>query len=339
MDSITQATLGAAVGEAILGKKVGYRAAAWGAVLGTVPDLDILLNPLLDSVNELYYHRNITHTVFFALGAAPIFGWLINKCHPQFEIGWKRWAHLSFWVLFTHALIDLPTTYGTQMLQPFTDRPFTLDSIFIIDPLFTTPLFTGLWLSLIFKRTLNWSAYLNYAGLSIAALYMIWGLGVKSHVHSVFQESFKNQYGYYEKVKTSPNGPTTFLWSGYVVKQDTVYQAIYSIFDESTDLEFRAIPRNSHLIEPFEGDRAYEALMWFSRGYYSVDKTADDEIILYDLRFGRDDFWLADDGGFVWRNKLVIDENGNAHTFDQSLPSFDVRTRNLRLFWERIWGK
>jgi inner membrane protein len=50
MDSITQVALGAAVGEAILGKKIGYRAAAWGAVLGTFPDLDILANPVLDAV-------------------------------------------------------------------------------------------------------------------------------------------------------------------------------------------------------------------------------------------------------------------------------------------------
>ena len=38
MDSLTQIVLGGAVGEAVLGKKVGNRAILWGAVAGTIPD-------------------------------------------------------------------------------------------------------------------------------------------------------------------------------------------------------------------------------------------------------------------------------------------------------------
>lgn len=45
MDSLTQATLGAAVGEAVLGKKTGNKAAVIGAIIGTIPDLDVLLVP------------------------------------------------------------------------------------------------------------------------------------------------------------------------------------------------------------------------------------------------------------------------------------------------------
>jgi len=42
MDSITQIVLGAAVGDAVLGKKIGNRAMVWGAIAGTIPDLDVL---------------------------------------------------------------------------------------------------------------------------------------------------------------------------------------------------------------------------------------------------------------------------------------------------------
>ena len=38
MDSLTQIVLGAAVGEAVLGKKVGNKAMLWGAIAGTIPD-------------------------------------------------------------------------------------------------------------------------------------------------------------------------------------------------------------------------------------------------------------------------------------------------------------
>jgi len=203
--------------------------------------------------------------------------------------------------------------------------------MFIIDPLFTLPILAGLITVLVMKSS-HIGRRINLAGLIFAVLYIFWGLSIKAHVHSVFQQSFQNQYGYFDHIKTNPNGPTTFLWKGYIKKGDNIYQSVYSIFDESTDLQFRVIPRNSHLIEPFVGDRAYEALMWFSRGYYTAEKTGDDEVILYDL------LWLTDDGQYVWKNRLILDEEGRAHTFEQSIPSFDVRLKNLRLFWNRIWG-
>jgi len=339
MDSITQITLGAAVGETLLGKKIGYKAAAWGAVLGTIPDLDIVVNPFVDAVTELYYHRNITHSILFVLAASPLFGWAIDTINSRHEVGWKQWTKFSFWIFLTHILIDLPTTYGTQVLQPFSDTPYTLDSIFIIDPLFTTPLFLGVLSALVLRRKGRLGSSLNKAGITLAALYMIWGLAIKSHVHSVFQASFLNQHGYYDTIKTTPNGPTTFLWSGYIIKEDTVYHAIYSIFDDSTDLTFRAISRNSHLLESYKNDRAYRALVWFSRSFYTAELTENGDILFYDLRFGRDDFWLTESGGYVWGNKLILDEQGTAYTFEQTLPSFDVRARNLRLFWNRIWSK
>ena len=339
MDSITQATLGAAVGEAFLGKKAGYRAAVWGAVVGTLPDLDIIVNPFVDAVNELYFHRNITHSFFFAFAAAPVFGWLIDRFHQNLEIGWKRWANLSFWVILTHILIDIPTIYGTQIFQPFSNYPVSTGSIFIIDPLFTFPLLIGLITARLFRNNNYVQFRANLAGLILSSLYLFWGLGIKAHVHSVFQQSFHNQYGYVDKMISTPNGPTTFLWNGYIVQGDTIYQGTYSIFDSDTDIRFRHIPRNSHKIEPFSGDRAYEALMWFSRGYYTVNVDENGELIFYDLRFGRDDLWLTEDGGYVWANRLIIDKEGNAYTFEQFIPSFDVRARNLQLFWQRIWVK
>lgn len=337
MDSITQATLGAVVGEAFFGKKIGGRAAVMGAVLGTVPDLDILINPLVDNVVELRNHRGFSHSFLFCLLAAPGAGWLIDRLHKTAGIGWKRWSLMAFFTFFTHIMIDLPTTYGTQVLAPFTNTPYALDFIFIIDPLFTVPLLTGLLISLFFRRSSGSRRYINLAGLSLGILYLVWGFGIKTHVHSVFESSFKNQFGYYDKLKTTPNGPSTFLWNGYITKDDTVYHAVYSIFDSNKKLSFSAIPQNSHMIEPYLNDRAPEALLWFSRGYYTVTR-ADDQLIFYDLRFGRDDFWLTDEGTFIWGNRIKFDEQGDAHTFEPSIPAFNARTQNLARYWTRIWG-
>lgn len=79
MDSLTQITLGAAVGEVVLGKKVGNRAMLWGAVAGTIPDLDILTEFFMSQVNALIAHRHITHALVFPVFMAPLFGWLVFK--------------------------------------------------------------------------------------------------------------------------------------------------------------------------------------------------------------------------------------------------------------------
>lgn len=338
MDSITQATLGAAIGEAVLGRKIGYKAVFWGAALGTLPDLDVLVNPFVDNVVEMRLHRGFTHSIFFCLIFSPLLGWAINKFHQIEDTGWIKWSWLVFLVLSTHIAIDTATTYGTQILYPFSDTPFTTDSIFIIDGLYTIPLFLGLILSQFIRRGSGWRTFLNSSGLALSTLYLIWGLGIKVHVQSVFANSFMNQHGYYEMLKTTPNGPNSFLWTGYAAKNDTIYNAVYSIFDSTQNLDFTAIPRRTNLIEEHIDDRAVETLLWFSRGYYSVEKR-NSGIVFSDLRFGRDDLWLKSNGEFVWKNYLIFDEDGRAQSFEQALPSFDTRSQIYSLYWDRIWGK
>ena len=63
MDSLTQIVLGAAVGEAALGKKVGNKALLYGAIAGTIPDLDILSGYFVDTVTALESHRGVTHSI------------------------------------------------------------------------------------------------------------------------------------------------------------------------------------------------------------------------------------------------------------------------------------
>jgi inner membrane protein len=42
--------------------------------------------------------------------------------------------------LITHPLLDVFTSYGTQLLAPLSNRRFALDGLSIIDPIYTTPL-------------------------------------------------------------------------------------------------------------------------------------------------------------------------------------------------------
>ncbi len=83
MDSLTQITLGAAVGEVVLGKKAGNRAMIWGAVAGTIPDLDIIANFFTGDIHALAIHRGFSHSITFAVMTAPIFGWLVYQFYQR----------------------------------------------------------------------------------------------------------------------------------------------------------------------------------------------------------------------------------------------------------------
>lgn len=84
MDSLTQIVLGAAAGEVVLGKKVGNRAMLWGAIAGTIPDLDTLVgNLFMSEIDALAFHRGISHSLLFSLLGALLFGWIVQQIYKS----------------------------------------------------------------------------------------------------------------------------------------------------------------------------------------------------------------------------------------------------------------
>ena len=87
MDSLTQIVLGAAVGELVMGKKMGNRAMVWGAIGGTIPDLDIIANFFMSDIEALAVHRGISHSLFFS----ALFPWLLGwATHRIYDSGFYR---------------------------------------------------------------------------------------------------------------------------------------------------------------------------------------------------------------------------------------------------------
>lgn len=106
MDSLTQIVLGAAVGEAVLGKKVGNRAMLWGAIAGTIPDLDVFIKLFTDELTSTELHRGISHSLFFSLLMAPILAWLVHKR--------EKWTLVGF---FAVVLIGMAATLHNLTAQ------------------------------------------------------------------------------------------------------------------------------------------------------------------------------------------------------------------------------
>jgi inner membrane protein len=83
LDSITQIVLGAGVGELILGRKLGNRAMVWGAVAGTIPDLDVISNVWQSQAETLRSHRGLTHSIFLLTLFSFVMAWITNKVYAN----------------------------------------------------------------------------------------------------------------------------------------------------------------------------------------------------------------------------------------------------------------
>jgi inner membrane protein len=172
MDTVTQIALGAAVGEATLGRKVGKRAMLWGGICGLFPDLDVLI-PLGDAVKDFTYHRSASHSLLVLALLTPVFVWLILKIHPQTRIHLKKWGLLVYLAFATHVILDCCTVYGTQIFWPLRTPPVMWSTIFIIDPLYSIPLFVGVLAGLILSRKTRRGHTINAACLSLSTLYLL----------------------------------------------------------------------------------------------------------------------------------------------------------------------
>ncbi len=134
MDSLSQFVLGASVAVAAVGSRTAtWKAALWGGVAGTLPDLDVLIDHG-DALSNMVLRRAESHSLVWLTLASPVLGALPARLHGgRFRVWW-----LAMWLaLVTHPLLDAMTVYGTQLLLPFTAYPFGVGSIFIIDPLYT----------------------------------------------------------------------------------------------------------------------------------------------------------------------------------------------------------
>jgi inner membrane protein len=338
MDSLTQLTLGAAVGEATLGKRVGRKAPLWGAALGTLPDLDVLANPFLTEVQALGFHRSLTHSLVFVLVAAPLFGWLLRRVHASDDVPWVRWSGLAFACLFTHVLLDCLTTYGTQVFWPFSDYPVIFGTIFIIDPLYTVPLATGLLAGLWWSPTDRARRLANGVGLALSSLYLIVTIGNKLWVEHVFETSLREQNLPHTEVFTKPTAFNNLLWSGIAKAEDGFYVGFYSLLDDDTQVEVRYVPANHDLLAGAWEDPAVEALRRFSRGYFTVSREPDGSLAVHDLRFGRSDLGLTDAGRYIFTFRLQRNSGGRMTGFTRTDPQIDARSDLIQRFVQRVRG-
>ncbi len=282
MDSVTQFALGAALGVAVVGKRAPvWRAALWGGVCGTLPDLDVMIDRG-DPIRAMTMHRTTTHALFYQSLAAPVIGWLIARLQRD-GLFW-RWTLVAWLALITHPLLDLLTVYGTQLGLPFTDYPFYTGSVFVIDPVVTLALLAGLAIALVRGPPgLRW----NQLGLGLACVYLAWGLYAQSQVQAIAERSLAAAGIKADRILVSPTPFNTVLWRVVAMTPGADwYEGYHSLLDSPEPIDFVRRQTDVEARQRHAGNWYLERVAWFSHGFFDVAETADG-LRIRDLRMGQ----------------------------------------------------
>jgi inner membrane protein len=349
MDSLTQLTLGAAIGGAVGGAAAGRKGILWGAAAGTLPDLDILAYPFLTPPQELAFHRGPSHALWFGFVAAVPLALLARRLHFQsaFDVSLRRWYVLFALCLFTHPLLDALTIYGTQLLWPISTTPLEWATLFIIDPLYTLPLLTGvIWM---LARPRSSGLWANRLGLILSTSYLIWTISAKLVVEARFDEALAAEGHEAERSLTAPMPLQTLLWMGLADTGDSVRVAVHSLRDD-VPIRYEAIAQRTELLEPYFGQPALERLRWFTHEYWIAERRGGD-LIVHDPRFGRLDGWygllgpnadesLAAPPSYVFSFRLIFDPDDPTRvvSFEQLPQVPDVDGEAVEWLVDRVTG-
>lgn len=326
MDTVSQIALGASVAVAVMGRRTApWKSAVVGGALGTLPDLDVVVD-YGDAVLEMVLHRADSHSLFYLTLLGPLLGFVVahligDAAHR------RRWALAAWLALFTHPLLDLMTVYGTQLLRPFTDHPYAIGSVFVIDPLYTLPLLVGLGGTLVTGRTRA-----NAVGLLLATAYLGWGAAVQQHVTATAQVALRAQGIAAERLLVTPTAFNSVLWRVVAVTPAEFHEGFYSLFDAAPApgapaIQFERFTRGADLIERWQGHWAVPRIAAFSHGFYKMREERG-RVWLSDLRMGQEPYYSFDfdlaaadaDPAAVARDPAPVGRVGLRVPFDRGLP-------------------
>jgi len=139
MDPLTHVATGVALSQFVRTPSRAWAALA-GFLFAVLPDLDFILT-YNDRLSFLKHHRGFSHSL------AALFLFTFLGAGLGRLLGGPRWFRplllIGFLVLASHLFLDWATSYGTQLLNPFTHAKFSLDWVFIIDPYLTALVLVG----------------------------------------------------------------------------------------------------------------------------------------------------------------------------------------------------
>jgi inner membrane protein len=327
MDPVTQIALGASVAGVCAPAGHRRKAILVGAALGTLPDLDILID-FGGPVANFTYHRGFSHSLFVLAPFGVVLWLALRRWWAPVRAAPGPWLAAIMLALLTHPLLDAHTAYGTQLWWPLTSPPVAWSTIFIIDPLYTLPLLAG-GIAAMLKPSARWARAWIAAGLLVSSGYLGWSWVGKALVEhnsrAVLRESGRDGAPLF----SVPTPFNTLLWRVVVLTEDGYLVGLDSLAVDDGPTRFVSYESDTESLAAATPIWAVGRLRWFAQDFVRATVEGD-TLILSDLRMGQEPYYVF--------NHAVARRGGSQwHTIEARRLRMSLDSGVLGSVWRRMW--
>jgi inner membrane protein len=330
MDPLSQGVLGAALPQSFSKNKHLLAIFIIGFLSGIFPDIDIFFRSKQDPLMFLEYHRQFTHSlIFIPIGSfifSVIYYNLFKKIIPfKFKKVWV-YAMLGYG---THGILDACTSYGTQLLWPFTNERISWNNISIIDPLFTLPILALLILSMVKNKTV-------YAQIALlwVVVYLIIGVIQNYRAENYIQNIIEERQHKTKNISVKPSFGNLILWK-------TIYEDKGVFYVDAINLGLKEVFYKGESIKAFNKKdyihwnsltsiqkKDVDRFIWFSQNYVAINPIEDKEII--DIRYSN----LPNQIGGLWG----IEVEPKSHKHVKFVSNRETTRKDFKKFFMMIFN-
>lgn len=329
MDSLTHIAIGACLGEAFVGRRLGKKSIVWGIVAHSLPDIDFISSAWLSDIDHLLAHRGLTHSLPFVLIATLFLAILADRIHKN-SIPIVSWIIFFATCLTAHILLDMLNAYGIGLLEPFNNKRFSLSIIYVADPFFSISVGLAL-LGLLFLNNQHSARKFCWVfGLGVSLLYLNYCIYNKLAIGRKVKLALSEQRQEFKRIYTTPAPLQNWLWFAIVETESGYFVNYLSVFDRQALVFENYFPQNDSLSRQLKNQTEIDKLVRFSEHFYILEQRSD-TLIFNDLRFGQVVGWYNPKEEFAFHyylqpsidNTLVVQRGRfakwNRKTFDSYL--------------------
>jgi inner membrane protein len=283
MDPVSQGVLGAAAAQAVARPEQARWAGLLGGLAGMAPDLDALIRSPSDPLLFLEFHRQFTHALsFIPFGAllCTLLAYPLVRRHVSFLRAWV----FCLAGYATHGLLDACTSYGTQLLWPFSDLRVAWSNVPIVDPLFTLPLI-ALTVAAVVRR----APVFARAACTWAIVVLLFGVVQRERAESFATHVAEGRGHIGTTASAKPAFGSLLLWKTFYEYDGRYYvdaaRLGFAVRFFPGDSAEKLVPsRDLAWLDPMtQQARDLERFNWFSSGWVAPDPGRKDHVI--DVRY------------------------------------------------------
>lgn len=296
VDWITQAALGASMGELILGKRLGKSAMTWGALFGVLPEFDGIFSLILDRAHQLALHTGPSHSLWFMALLAYGLSYPLEKLWKREKISKLTAAGFVFAILCGHLFLECLTVKGASVFWPFVIAPFALNLIYPFDLILSGLLVvTAIWMAFlpeaVIKKTRSKKPNpppkrrkIFHWGLGLAAAYIGIAGGVKWISIGGIEADLLRRKTTYHRWMEAPTLGNPFLRRAVVDCDDEIRVGYRTIFESNTTpVRWTIYPKDRAALAGVADAREIKTLIRATNGWW-IARTNAKGVWLGDMR-------------------------------------------------------